>query len=167
MLVYIPIIFPAEGRAHEASWVRGKARRLLLCFASMRSGRHGAPPPVTRNRREELADGEAMHDCMASRKARPGPRNRRMSLFARTRAGRFAGAPPGVRLPQGRTRKARCAEAALRPPSYFSRGLSNIRTRERRGRGNDRGCPYFRLWRAHFRIIEVSIPTQEQFNGFQ
>jgi len=40
--------------------VRGEVRRPRARFAAARSGRLGAPPPVITNRREELADGEAL-----------------------------------------------------------------------------------------------------------
>jgi len=95
-LDYIPNrSFPVEGRAHEASLVRGKVRRLLPRLAIAAPGRHGTPPPATTSRREELADGEAL----ASRKARPGPRNRRTCLRERRRLVRRSAArrPPPAR----------------------------------------------------------------------
>jgi len=97
-------------------------RRLLARLVTLSPGRHGAPPPVTTNRREELADGEAY----ASRKARPGPRNRR------------TGAPWGARLSSERLRKARLRPAALRSLTALgacaNRGKKMLRTGETRAR---------------------------------
>ncbi len=105
--------------------MRGKVRRPRARPAAALPGRHGAPPPVTTSRREELADGEAF----ASRKARPMPRNRR--------AGAPQGAPPAKGGNYGRPVR----QAALRPPRFFEtkRGLQwkNARAREKRGREDD------------------------------
>jgi len=145
VLVYIPIIFPAEGRAHEASWVRGKVRRLLLCFASMRSGRHGAPPPVTRNRREELADGEAnatLHGLAKSAARAEKPPHELVCANPRRPVRRSAARrpPPAREDPKGPLRRS----GAPAPLVFFARALEYPDARTARARKRSR-LPVFSL----------------------
>jgi hypothetical protein len=97
---------------------RDRHRRPRARLAAAHSGRHGAPPPVTTNRREELADGaEAVRVARASRKARPRvEKSQRTCLRERRRLVRWSAArrPPPAR----EDRKTRCAEPALRPPRF-------------------------------------------------
>jgi len=61
-----------EGRVLQACLARDRDRRPRARLAAAPPGRYGNPPPVTMNRREELADGaEAVRVARASRKARP------------------------------------------------------------------------------------------------
>ena len=50
----------------------GRDRRPRVCFASTHSGRSGTPPPATKGRREELADGEAITSDCLTKSAAPG-----------------------------------------------------------------------------------------------
>ena len=69
-------------------------------------GRHGAPPPVTTNRREELADGEAMRAACPHEKRGPG---REIAVLERCEA-------PASR--KGGKRKARCAKRRSGPLAF-------------------------------------------------
>ena len=86
-------------------------------------GRHGAPPPVTTNRREELADGEAVRAACPHEKRGPG---REIAVLERCEA----------RLSQERQRtEGPMRQAALRPPRFL-RGLTNASDAQRaRARG--------------------------------
>jgi len=95
-----------EGRVLQACLARDRDRRPRARLAAAPPGRYGNPPPVTMNRREELADGaEAVRVARASRKARPRT-EKSPSWSAARRCRRKA------------DWKARCAEPALRPPRF-------------------------------------------------
>ena len=90
----------------------------------MHSGRSGTLPRVTRSPREELADGEAViSDCLtkaiASRKARPGVRNRRTERREAPRLGIEARTRPTLR------------RTALRPPHVGEGKLNQASGRKR------------------------------------
>jgi hypothetical protein len=121
---YIPITLSRPRGAFMRRHLCGE--RFGACCSGSSTGtpgRPGAPPPVTTNRREELADGEAK----ASRKARPGPRNRR------------AGALRSARLSRREANGRPMRRAALRPPriSYSRADDDPAKT----SRGNDGAWP--------------------------
>ena len=130
-LDYIPNrSFPVEGRAHEASLVRGKVRRLLPRLAIAAPGRHGTPPPATTSRREELADGcRGCARCTGLTKS--AARTEKSPNWSAVRC-----PPPG----NGRQTEDRLRQAALRSPRFAKRGKTTLRTGEKPGRGADGVC---------------------------
>ena len=96
--------------------------RLRARLAAACPGRHGAPPPATTSRREELADGEI---ALARPHEKRGP-GREIATMERRKAS------AGAFLRRGRMMLRR---AALHPPRPFGRGRVERTSRSKLRRG--------------------------------
>jgi hypothetical protein len=135
---YKVLIPSAEGRFHEASCQWDGMRRPRAGFADRPPGGAGAPPGVTTDPCEELADDPGQSP---GRKARPGAGDAKLSRLARHRDG----APQGAACPQGTRLSGSVAPSGAPSPS-LRRGTSKRgRTRRRPNNTGDDACDSINL----------------------